>query len=95
MNYEEMLAKYRDMKIELQPAIDAMTALEKQIKAHVLETGEISHGVDGIEVNVRSGYTRQSWDSKALAGYAAAHPEIAQFCKETNVSPSVSIKVLS
>jgi hypothetical protein len=88
----EMLEKYRDMKLELQPAIDAMKDLEKRIKAHVLDTGEFGD-VDGVIVATRRGYTRKSWDSKALEGYGAAHPEIMQFCKVSETSPSVSIKV--
>lgn len=90
----EMLEQYRDMKTELQPALDAMKALEKRIKAHVLDTGEFGD-VPGVIVAIRNGYTRKSWDGKALEGYAAAYPEIAQFCKVSEVRPSVSIKVQS
>ena len=41
----------------------------------------------------RKEYERASWDSKALTGYAAAHPEIEQFKKITIVEASVSISV--
>lgn len=89
---KDQLRRLRDMKAELQPHIDNMKALEKQIKAHLLETGE-KPDVDGVTVSFRRGYVRTSWDSKALNGYAAAHPEIEQFRTEREIGPSVSIKV--
>lgn len=91
-NLTEALEKYRDMNIELSPAIDAMKDLEKQIKDHILETGEMAD-VDGVTVSIRSGYTRTSWDGKKLEGYAAAHPEVLAFAKETAVGQSVAVKV--
>ena len=92
LNLNDALEIYRDMKTELQPAIDELNTLEKQIKAHVKETGETGN-VDGVSVKIKNGYERTSWDGKALKGYAAAHPEIEQFMKVTTVSPSVTIKV--
>lgn len=89
---EDLLATYRDMKAELKPALDQLSAMEKAIKAHVLETGEVCE-IDGAAVSIRNGYTRKSWDSKALTGYAAAHPEIMQFCKESEIGPAAVIKV--
>lgn len=80
MNLDEMLQQYAAMTIELAPALDAMKDLERRIKAHVLETGETGNG-DAVAVTIRNGYERTTWDGKALAGYAAAHPEIEQFCK--------------
>jgi hypothetical protein len=41
----------------------------------------------------RKEYERSSWDTKALTGYAAAHPEIEQFKKITVVEASVSVSV--
>src|SRR5210317_1656233 len=92
INIELLLKMYRDMKLELQPAIDQIKEIEKDIKKHVLETGEVAE-VDGCAVSIRNGYERKSWDGKALAGYAAAHPEIEQFCKVTNIRASAVIKV--
>lgn len=89
---EELLVEYRDLKVELTPALDHMKALEKRIKAELLATGE-KPDVDGVTVSYRNGYVRTSWDSKALAGYAAAHPEIERFRTEREIGPSVSIKV--
>ena len=69
-----------------------LKTLEKEIKAYVLETGEVAE-VDGCAVSIRNGYTRTSWDGRALTGYAAAHPEIEQFCKRSEIKPSAVIKV--
>lgn len=92
LNVEEALAAYRDMKIELAPTLKVMKHLEKFIKSEVLSTGELIQ-VDGAKTAFRKSFTRSSWDNKALRGYAAAHPEILDFVKETEVGPTVSIKL--
>lgn len=92
MTLEEMLETYRDAKAELVPMLDHLKGLEKAIKSHMLETGEVAD-VPGIQATIRNGYTRISWDSKKLQGYMAAHPEIEDFCKVTEIGPTVSIKV--
>lgn len=89
---EEMLEQYRDMQQELQPALDALNTLKKRIQSHVLETGQIAE-VEGAKVSIRRGYVRTSWDSKALDGYAAAHPEIERFRTEREIGPSAVVKV--
>jgi hypothetical protein len=89
---DDMLTIYRDMSQELAPMLKELKDLENAIKGHVKETGETGN-VDGVTVKIRNGYERSTWDSKALKGYAVAHPEIAEFCKITVVGPSVSIKV--
>jgi hypothetical protein len=61
--------------------------LEAQIKAQVLEAGRTIKGTYHSFVWSKP---RVSWDTKALDGYAAAHPEIAQF--RTEGSPSVSVR---
>ena len=91
-NLKDALKTYRDMFIELGPGLAVMEGLEKRIKEHIKETGEVAE-VDGVKVSVRQGYTRKSWDSKKLEGYATAHPEIWDFCKESETAPSVSLKV--
>lgn len=69
-------------------AAEKLTALEGEIKRVVAAGGATVKG--GLFQAV---YTkgRVSWDSKALEGYAAAHPEIIAFRKEGE--PSVSIRV--
>ena len=61
--------------------------LEAQIKAQVLEAGRTIKGTYHSFVWSKP---RVSWDTKALDGYAASHPEIAQF--RTEGSPSVSVR---
>jgi hypothetical protein len=61
--------------------------LEAEIKAAVLEAGRTIKGTYHSFVWSKP---RVSWDTKALDGYAAAHPEIQQFRIEG--SPSVSVR---
>ena len=89
---EQLLMEYRDAKIELQPILAELKNMEKHIKTLVMETGEVAE-VDGCAVSIRNGYTRTSWNGKALQGYAAAHPEIEQFRKSSEVKPAAVIKV--
>ena len=63
------------------------TELEAEIKAEVLEAGR---SVKGTYHSFVWSKPRVSWDTKALDGYAAAHPEIQQFRIEG--SPSVSVR---
>jgi hypothetical protein len=89
---EALMEQYEAMHVELAPLMEGMETIKKEIVRRVKERGVgIEHGA--VVATYRNGYTRQSWDGKALKGYAAAHPEIEQFCKETSIAPSVSIKV--
>jgi imidazole glycerol phosphate synthase subunit HisF len=89
---EVMLTDLVAMKTEAAPMLDAIKQLEKRIKQHVMDTGEVAE-VDSAKVTIRNGYTRVSWDGKALSGFAAAHPEILEFRKEKDIGPSAVIKV--
>lgn len=60
-------------------------------------TSDVKDGILKLHATVKGKYLeavwakgRVSWDTKALDGYAAGHPEIAQFRKEGD--PSVSIR---
>jgi len=93
MDIYEALETYRDLKVELGPTLELLSRLEKKIKLHVAETGEILE-VDGARTKVRRGYVRSTWDNKGLRGYAAGgHPEILKYLTETDVRPGVSIKI--
>lgn len=61
--------------------------LEERIKAAVVEAGAT---VKGAALQAVYSKPRTSWDSKALEGYAAAHPEIVAF--RSVGAPSVSIR---
>ena len=64
-------------------------AIEAEIKQEVVSGGETVKGDYLMAVYAKG---RVSWDTKALDGYAAAHPEVAQFCKVGD--PSVSIRAV-
>jgi phage host-nuclease inhibitor protein Gam len=64
-----------------------INALTGEVKTDVLAKGETVKGLSIMAVFTKG---RVSWDTKALDGYAAGHPEIAQFRKEGD--PSVSIR---
>ena len=90
---EYKLAKLRDMKTEIAGHLAAIERLEKECKEEILETGELPN-VPGLDVSIRKGYERVTWDGKGLQGYAVAYPEILDFAKKSVTKPSVVIKVL-
>jgi len=88
----ELMEQYEAMHVELAPLIEGMEAVKKELVRRIKERGDgLTHG--NVTATYRNGYTRESWNGKALKGYAAAHPEILGFCTSTEVGPSVSIKV--
>jgi hypothetical protein len=89
---EDKIQKYRGMYFELKPLLEQMKKLEKEIKSEILGTGKVPE-VKGVVIQIRKGYLRSSWNDKSLRGYAAANPEILEFVKETQVKPSVSIRL--
>lgn len=68
---------------------EKLSALESEIKGDVVSGGETVKGDYLMAVFTKG---RVSWDTKSLDGYAAAHPEIAQFKKTGD--PSVSIRII-
>ena len=93
MTLQEKLERLRDMKIEIAGPLAAIKELESQVKSEILDTGELPN-VSGLDVSIRKGYERTSWDAKGLKGFAKAVPEILDFAKVSTVKPSVVIKVL-
>ncbi len=87
----EIKEKLAEIEAEFQPKIEQLSqeksALESEIKMEVLEAGRT---VKGTYHSFVFSKPRVSWDTKALDGYAAAHPEIAQF--RTEGSPSVNVR---
>ena len=73
------------------PYGDKIEELLNEIKYQVL-LREKSFDCDIAKIGYKKGYIRASWDTKALTGYAAAHPEIEQFKKETEVEPSIQFR---
>jgi hypothetical protein len=63
-----------------------------EVKTEVLKRGK-TFKCDYGEAKFRKGYVRTSWDTKKMEGYAADHPEILQFKKETQVKPNVTVSI--
>ncbi len=88
---QEIKEKLAEIDEEFDPKIEQLSqeksALESDIKAEVLQAGRTIKGTYHSFVWSKP---RVSWDTKALDGYALAHPEIAQF--RTEGSPSVSVR---
>lgn len=87
----EIKEKLAEIDAEFDPKADELSQqksmLEAEIKAEVLQAGRTIKGTFHSFVWSKP---RVSWDTKALDGYALAHPEIAQF--RTEGSPSVSVR---
>lgn len=87
----EIKAKLADIETEFKLqslAVDEnIDALTNEVKAEIIKAGATAKGAHIQAVFMKG---RVSWDTKALDGYAAAHPEVAQFRKEGE--PSVSIR---
>lgn len=86
----EIKAQLSAIDAEFDPLTEAVNStiavIEAEVKAGVLAVGESVKG-DYTAVYTKG---RTSWDTKALDGYAAAHPEIEKF--KTVGAPSVSIR---
>ena len=86
-------AELNALSAEYDPLLDSgrerLQALEAQAKELCIMRGQ-SAKVDGLAVTFVKG--RTSWDTKALEGYAAAHPEIERFKSEGNPSARLSWK---
>lgn len=87
----EIKEKLAEIDAEIDPKIDELSQqkaeLESEIKQEVLEAGQT---VKGTYHSFVWSKPRVSWDTKALDGYAAAHPEIQRFRAEG--APSVSVR---
>lgn len=87
----EIKEKLAEIDAEFDPKAEDLaqqkSMLEADIKMEVLQAGCT---VKGTYHSFVWSKPRVSWDTKALDGYAAAHPEIAQF--RTEGSPSVSVR---
>jgi len=80
----EIDAKYLGQTSDLQAKI---VDLDKWIRDEVKKLGT---SIKGSRLHAVWNKGRVTWNTKALDGYAAGHPEIAQF--RTEGEPSVSIR---
>ena len=84
----EIDAKYLGESEDLQSKI---AVLDYDIRAAVLKLGA---SIKGNRLHAVWAKGRVTWDTKSLDGYAAGHPEIAQFRKEGAATVSIrSVKV--
>jgi len=87
----EIKAKLEDIEAERETTLESvqggMESLEAEIKDAVVLQGAT---VKGKFLQAVWSKPRVTWDTKALEGYAAGHPEIMPFRKEGK--PSVSIR---
>ena len=87
----EIKEKLAEIDAEFDPKVDEIaqqkSMLEAAIKQEILQAGRT---VKGTYHSFVWSKPRVSWDTKALDGYALAHPEIQQFRTEGN--PSVSVR---
>lgn len=89
---EAMMDRYAELYRETREQIAEMDALADGIKKAAREASStISHGA--VTAEWRKPSVRTTWDSKALEGYAAAHPEILPFRTVTETAAAISIKV--
>ncbi len=89
---DEIIKKLDTVDLEwkslLEEANENVGLLTDEIKVIVLEHGASVKNDAGYSATFVRG--RTSWDTKALNGYAAAHPEIEQFKKTGN--PTVRLQ---
>ena len=88
---EEIKAKITEIEAEFsgktQTVVEKINILEAEVKELVKALGQ---SVKGQFLHAIFTKGRVSWDSKALDGYAKAHPELAEYRKEGD--PFVSLK---
>ena len=87
----EIKAKLAEVDAEEATTLEAVNGAIATVTTEVKEA-VLAHGysIKGNYLHAVLAKGRVSWDTKALDGYAAGHPEIAQFRKEGE--PSVSIR---
>ena len=92
----EIHAKIMELEKEMEEISDPYDSKIAEIKTFIIENVKLqskSFKCSYGKATFRKEHERSSWDSKALMGYAAAHPEIEQFKKTTLVEASVTISV--
>lgn len=91
--YDIVMPDVERLQSVIDHLLEPLRAIEKELKNIVVESGESISG-HGVTITYRSGYERASWNSMALDGYAAAHPEVLSFKSVTKVGPTAAIKVV-
>lgn len=90
---DEAIAILQAKKDEIsKPFDDIISEKIDDIKSEVLSIESSYKGAYG-SVRYTRGYVRSSWDNKALRAFAVTYPSVLNFVSETEVKPSVSIKI--
>lgn len=98
---EQLMGEWYALCQELEPLEETMAPIKRQkdtCEAKIKELTRLlgkGHSAPhlGVEVVFRKGYKKVTWDSAALAGFAAAHPEILPFRSEKETQPSITIRM--
>ncbi|HIP96538.1 MAG TPA: hypothetical protein EYH32_04905 [Anaerolineae bacterium] len=78
-----------DVEAEFAPKFEAVDRAARELEARIkAATRSLGKTVQGTRLQAVF-QTRTSWDNRALNGYAAAHPEVLRFRRQTK---SVSIR---
>jgi hypothetical protein len=78
---------------EFAPLMDAANASRDTAKATAVDAVKAAgETVKGDRLMLVYGKPRETWDTKALTGYAAAHPEIERFKKVGE--PTVTVRTM-
>lgn len=86
----EIKEKLSEIDAEFNPRLEAIATERAQLEAEIRNDVMVSgQSVKGEVYNASYVNGRTLWDTKALDGYAAAHPEILQF--KTVGAPTVRI----
>ena len=99
-DFQDALARYRDMKVELAFHLEQLKVLEKKIKeaarAHVKETGEVGDivEIDGARIRVTRPYPKTTFTSQADAlEWLAKHEEGKKYVTTKQVSAGIRLQV--
>lgn len=86
---DEWAEKYAELE-PARNAIQDLNVLAKDIKELTRMLGE-GIETDMVKITISKPSRRTAWDTKALVGYAAAHPELEEFRTETTSAAAVRI----
>ena len=71
-----VFAHYRDIKVEFAWPSMRMASLEKKMREHIRDTGEVAD-IDGAKITFRRGFEKEGIDEEAILAAAANDGELA------------------
>ena len=88
--HDEVMRLEKEIERIRAPYEEQYEAIEKEVIQYALDT-ESKFECDVAKVGYRKGYSRSSWDTKALTKYAEEHEELKGMKKTSFVEPKASI----